>query len=195
MMVSPNSGAVVCVVAERSLNRMTGRRGGIISGLLTFLGILVVLAFVGGIFLAKNVSVRTIHRDRGEDVAIAVPGGNFSIRAHDSMDPASIGVPVYPGATRRKNSSGGATFRWSSADGKGDKDFGVAGGEFLTSDSPDEVLAWYRSQLPHWVSVEEDDHLTHLELREGGYKRIVAIRQKVDGTHIGVVSIGEAASN
>jgi hypothetical protein len=34
-----------------------------------------------------------------------------------------------------------------------------------------------------------------MELREGGYKRIVAIRERHDGTHIGVASIGEPASN
>lgn len=171
------------------------RRGGIISGLLTFFGVLVLLAFACGLYLARNVSVQTTHRDRGEDVAITVPGGNLNIQAHHSMDPASIGVPVYPGATRRKDSSGGATFRWTSADGKDDKGVGLAAGEFITKDSADRVLSWYRSQLPHWVAVEENDRITHLELRDGGYKRMVSVQEKHDGTHIGVVSIGEPASN
>jgi hypothetical protein len=184
-------------VSPRKQNAASARsqRGGIISGLLTIFGIIVLIAFASGLYLARNVRVQTTHRDRGDDVAISVPGGSLSIQAHHSMDPAAIGVPVYPGATRRKDSSGGANFRWETSDGKGDKNLGIAAGEFLTQDSADRVLSWYRSQLPHWVAVEEDDHITHFELRDGGFKRIVSIKQKSDGTHISVVSIGEPASN
>jgi hypothetical protein len=171
------------------------RRGGIISGLLTLIGVLIILAFAGGLYLARNVSVQTTHRDRGDDVAISVPGGNLNIEAHHNLDPTAIGVPIYPGATRRKDNSGGATFRWTSSDGKGDKGVGLAAGEFVTTDPADRVLSWYRGQLPHWVAVEENDHVTHLELRDGGYKRMVAIKEKYDGTHIAVVSVGEPASN
>jgi hypothetical protein len=35
----------------------------------------------------------------------------------------------------------------------------------------------------------------HMELHEGGYKRIIAIDEKHGRTHIGVATVGEPASN
>ena len=179
-------------VAARSTR--DARRGGIISGLLSIVGLFVAIALVGGFYLANNVRVQTTHRNNGENVAIDVPGGHINIQAHDRLDAAALGVPVYPGASRRHD-SGGATLRWSSDDGKSDKGIGVAGAEYVTDDSADRVLAWYRGQSPHWVVVEEHGDITHLELREGGYRRMVGIKEKSDGTHISVASIGEPASN
>jgi hypothetical protein len=72
----------------------------------------------------------------------------------------------------------------------------VAGGEYITSDSVDKVQAWYHEHLPNWVIVtDRNEQKAHFELNEGGYKRIIAIREKGDGTHIGVASFGEPASN
>lgn len=172
-----------------------GERGGIITGLLTFFGIAIVLVVGCGFYLAHNVRVQTTHRANGENVAIDIPGGHINIQAHENLDPGSIGVPIYPGASRTRRDSGGATFSWTSNDGKKDKSLGVAGAEYITNDSPDRVLAWYRGQSPHWILVEERDGMGHLELREGGHRRIVGIKEKSDGTHISIASIGEPASN
>ena len=171
------------------------RRGGIISGLLTSFAILILLGVVGGIYLVNNVRVQTTHRGGSDNVAIDIPGGHLNIRAHERMDPGTLGVPLYPGATRRKENSGGASFQWSSSDGSSDRAVAVAAGEFYTSDSPEKVFSWYRAQLPNWVIVTEEDGISHMELREGGFKRIVAIKRKFDGTHIAVASAGEPASN
>jgi hypothetical protein len=54
---------------------------------------------------------------------------------------------------------------------------------------------YYRNQLPNWVVVKERHGAVRMELREGGYKRIIGIHERYDGTHIGVASIGEPASN
>lgn len=178
-----------------SKNELGGNeRGGIISGLLTILGLLVLAAIVGTVYMARNVHVQTTSRGNGGDVSIEIPGGHLSIKAHETMDPAAMGIPMYPGA-RRKGDSGGASFQWSSSDGKADKGLSIAAGEMITQDSADKVLAWYKSQLPNWAVVVENDKLTHVELKEGGYKRFVAIKDEHDGTHIAVASVGEPASN
>lgn len=104
-------------------------------------------------------------------------------------------MPLYPGATRPGKSGGGASVEWTSSDGKDDKGVAVAAGEFFTTDPPDKVLAWYRARLPNWVIATGEDGISHLELREGGYKRVVVIKRKSDGTHIAVASVGEPASN
>jgi len=71
----------------------------------------------------------------------------------------------------------------------------VSASETITDDPASRVEAWYKDQLPNWTIVHERDGAFHMELREGGYKRIVSITEKHDGTHIGVASVGEPASN
>jgi hypothetical protein len=162
--------------------------------LLTLLTI-VVLGIVGVGYVARSVKVATVHRANGDDVSIQTPGGQFRIRAHENLDPAALGVPMYPGAKHTKD-GGGATFEWTSSDGKNDKSMAVAGGDYITSDAPDTVRAWYHDHLPNWVVVtDRHDKNARFELNDGGYKRIIAIREKSDGTHIGVATVGEPASN
>jgi hypothetical protein len=170
------------------------RRGGAL-GLVLFVGVSVVIVMLAGAYLiARTVRVNTTHRNRGDDVSIETPAGRMDIRAHEDLDPASIGLPIYPGATREKN-SGAASFEWSSADGKDDKSVSVGAAALFTPDSSSKVLDWYRTQLPNWIVVTGHDGATRFELKEGGHKRIVAIRSRSDGTHIGVASVGEPASN
>ena len=65
----------------------------------------------------------------------------------------------------------------------------------VTSDPVDKVVDYYRAQLPNWIIVNERLGGVRLELRDGGYKRIIAIHERHDGTHIGVASVGERAAN
>jgi len=161
---------------------------------LTVLTMLALIALAVN-YVKDNIKVATVNRAGGADVSIQTPGGQFNIRAHENMDPATLGLPVYPDAKRSKD-GGGATFEWSSADGKSDKAMGVAGGEYITGDPVEKVRAWYREHLPNWVVVtDRNGDNAHFELNEGGYKRMIAIREKSDGTHIGVATIGEPASN
>ena len=170
------------------------RRGGIVSGLLlTALAIAVLVAAVA-LYAVHNVKVDTLHSHNGDNVSIDTPAGHLQIQAHEKLNPESLGIPLYPGAKRAKD-GGGATFSWTSSDGKDDKAVSVAGGDFLTPDPPGRVVEYYRSQLPNWMIVTDRDGATHLEFTRDGYKRIVAIREKGDGTHIGVASVGEPASN
>ncbi|MDP9170611.1 MAG: hypothetical protein M3N54_08345, partial [Acidobacteriota bacterium] len=181
--------------AEGRMNTRNSRRGGILSGLLlTALGI-VVLIVVAGVFVARNVRVMTSHRGSGDDVSIDIPGGHVNVRArHGGMNAASLGIPSYPGATQQHD-GGGAAFEWISNDGKEDKGIAVSGAELFTTDSAAQVLRYYRTQLPGWIVVTERDGSTRFEMAKNGYKRIVGIREKRDGTHIGVATIGEPASN
>ena len=170
------------------------RRGGVLGVLLFIVVAGMVLAVGTAFYIANNVRVQTTHRNGGDDVSIDTPAGKVSIRAHEDLDPATIGLPIYPGATREKH-SGVASFEWASADGKADRSVALAAAELFTQDSPSKVLAWYRTQLPNWLVVTDRDGSTRFELKEGGHKRIVGIREKNDGTHIGIASIGEPASN
>ena len=160
------------------------RRGGILSGLLFSGFAVVVLIIAAGLFIARNVRIQTAHRNGGDNVSIETPGGHFSIRAHENLDPSALDLPVYPGSRRSKD-SGMATFEWTSADGKHDKGMAVGGASMITDDSEEKVLAWYRGQLPNWLAVTDRDGSTRFELNKGGFKRIIVIHEKSDGTHIG----------
>jgi hypothetical protein len=157
--------------------------------------VIVCLAIAGGLFVARNVHVQSASRNDGDYVSIDTPAGQLSIHAHDTPGSVATDVPFYPGARRRKNSGGDAVVEWNSNIGGHDRGFSVTATEMVTSDSVDTVLNYYRAQLPNWIVINEHEGGVRLELRHGGYKRIIAIRDRNDGTHIGVASVGEPASN
>jgi hypothetical protein len=173
------------------------QRGGIFLGLLLSGLAVMCLLILGGAYLASNIRVHTAERPGGgADVSIDTPGGHLTVRAHEKVGTATAGVPLYPGARSTKDSGGGdAVFEWSSSNGKNDHGFSVSASEMVTTDSLGQVLEYYKTQLPNWVVVQERNGATRIELAEGGYKRFVAIRERYDGTHIAVASVGEPASN
>jgi hypothetical protein len=176
-------------------SRRCSRRGGVLVGLLMSALVIGCLVIAGGVYLARNVRVETAARNGGKYVSIDTPAGQLSIHAHDKPGSAVTGVPLYPGAHSERNSGGDAVVEWNSNNGGKDAGFSLTASEMVTSDSLDKVVDYYRNQLPNWVIVNERGGAVRMELREGGYKRIVAIRERHDGTHIGVASIGEPASN
>ena len=64
----------------------------------------------------------------------------------------------------------------------------------ISDDSVQQVADFYREQLPNWL-ITKDGHEVKMEFKDGGYKRIISIEAKHDGTHIGVASFGQAAAN
>ena len=172
------------------------RHGGIGSALLLTFLVIVCVAIAGGLYIARHVvhNVTVTDRDGGADVSIDTPGGHLSVRARDTAAKSVPGVPLYPGARPTKDSGGGAQIEWNSTYGP-EKGVSVSASETITDDSVYKVEEWYKSELPNWTITHERDGAFHMELRDGGYKRIVSIEEKHDGTHIGVASVGEPASN
>ena len=171
------------------------RRGGVLFGVLVSVLAVVCLLIAGGLFLARNIRIETAKRHGGDYVSIDTPAGHLSVQAHENAGWAATDVPLYPGARRSKDSGGDAVVEWNSNDEVKGGGISVSASEMITSDPADKVLDYYRAQLPNWILVNDRDGEVRLELRDGGYKRIVAIHEKYDGTHIGVASVGEPASN
>ena len=181
---------------EKSMRSCRSRRGGILVGLLVAGAVLMCVVIAVAFSVARNVQVRTAERIDGNDVSIDTPVGHLSVHAHENGGWAASDVPVYPGARSTKNhDGGGAVVEWTSNNGHNDGGFSVAASEMVTPDSADKVIDFYRSQLPDWAIVNERDGAVRFELKESGHKRIIGIHARHDGTHIGVASIGEPASN
>jgi len=100
-------------------------------------------------------------------IAILVPAGataraqrsgfNLALHANSNASAAQIGLPAYPGATPYKQdpksdatANLGFTF--------GDFHFGLLAAEYQTSDSPAQVMAFYRKPLARYGEVLECRH-------------------------------------
>jgi len=88
--------------------------------------------------------------ESGKSVEIQTPGGVIKMGETTGKTPTEIGgVPVYPGA---KALEAGAQFSF------GDK-FQIGGQEFVTDDSVDQVVAFYKERYgTELMMVEADDH-------------------------------------
>jgi hypothetical protein len=83
-------------------------------------------------------------------------GINLALHANSHASAADIGLPAYPGATLFKD-----TDNDSAADlglTLGDFHFSLMAVNYVTSDSPTQVLAFYRKPLSRYGQVLECDH-------------------------------------
>jgi len=170
------------------------RRGGVISGLLAAALVLFLVMTLAGVVVTRSIHVHSADGRDGTDVSIDTPGGRLAIRSRENMDPAIVGIPIYPGAWSTKD-SGGAHIEWTSADGHKDNNLYAIGGEFRTKDPAWKVVDYYRDQLPSLMIVSEEDSNTRLEYKKGGIKRIISITEEDGETRIGFASVGGRESN
>jgi hypothetical protein len=82
--------------------------------------------------------------------------GGVELHAKSNVTAADVGLPIYPGATLFKDADNdaavdmGLTF--------GDFHFKLMAANYVTSDSPAQVLAFYRKPLSRYGEVLECDH-------------------------------------
>ncbi|HTA44648.1 MAG TPA: hypothetical protein VK789_19505 [Bryobacteraceae bacterium] len=173
------------------------RRGGVLLGLLVSALVAVCLVAAFGMYVASQVKVTSHDRPGSGDVSIELPGGaHFSVHAREKPGAAVAGVPVYPGSRPDpENSAGGAVIEWGSERNGKAGGIAVEASSMITDDAVDKVADYYHNQLPNWMFETKRNGEVHMELHEGGYKRIIAIDEKHGRTHIGVATVGEPASN
>ncbi|HYA16281.1 MAG TPA: hypothetical protein VEF06_02385, partial [Bryobacteraceae bacterium] len=159
-------------------------RGGILTGFLIAAAVLACVALVAGITITRDLRVDSVRTADGEHVSINTPEGNLTIRSHKHAGLDSVDIPRYPGA-REFKPGGAAEFEWTSDDGRDDKDFAVAGGELITTDSAAKVLDYYHDRFPAWIVTHAGNGQISLKEPEqdGQPHRFIVIREKLDGTH------------
>jgi hypothetical protein len=113
----------------------------IILGIFVGLGILAAGVVGYGIYKVAH----AVHKAANGDVSINVPGG-FSANTSQAVNAGDLGIAIYPGATQ----------------GKGGLHMNIAGksmvsANFLTSDSKDQVIAFYKDKLGTGAQVMTTD--------------------------------------
>jgi len=122
---------------------------------------------------------------KGDDQTVTVQGNGGSFTAgKNAVDPAKIGLPIYPGATAGE----GTSMAGSSEEGSG------AMMIMKTSDSFDKVYAWYKAQMPagsqQMQSTNGDTSVAEFQIGKDTDKeqKSVTLTSESDGTSIMLVS-------
>jgi len=157
---------------------------------------LALIVLIGGIavwvglrFLSNAVHVQVAQEGGGKkEVSIKTPLG--SLEVNKDVNEASLGLPIYPGATRIKE-HGSATVNIDIAD---EAKVRVLAGKFETSDSVDKVRAFYHNRLGNEVTKfkeRDEEGKTVFEIKHDKQDKVVALKSNGDKTVIELVRVSE----
>jgi hypothetical protein len=161
--------------------------------------LLALIVLIGGIsiwaglrFLSNAVHVDVEQEGgRKKEVSIKTPVG--SLEVNPELNEPSLGLPIYPGATRIKE-HGSATVNLDIAD---EAKLRVLAGKFETSDSVDKVRAFYHGRLGDQVTKfkeRDEERKTVFEIKHDKQDKVVALKSEGDKTVIELVRVSEGQS-
>jgi hypothetical protein len=151
------SGAAVGAVAASAAGAPAPTQGGgsgvlkvilIVVGVFVILGVLAVstVAFIGW-RVARNMHVK----QEGNHVKVDTPFGSVETSKNPEDIARDLGVDIYPGAQAERNGAATATFG----------SMRTASATFKSSDSVDQVSAFYKAKLPNaMVTTSDENHCT-----------------------------------
>lgn len=114
----------------------------------------------------------------GHDVTLNTPGGTFSTHSSDSYTAADLGTDIYPGATTAKGS-----MRMNLPTGS------MVTGIFVTGDSKDQVLDFYKGKFGSDASVFDSGDATVLSINKGDKESVVLTITKGSSEYEGKTQI------
>lgn len=144
--------------------------------------------WIGLRFLSSAVHVQVAREGDKKEVSIKTPVGSMEV--HKDVDEASLGLPIYPGATRL-NEKGSATVNFDILD---EAKFQVLAGKFETFDSLDKVRAFYHDRLGDQVTKytdRDEQGKTVFEIKHDKQDRVVTLKWNGDKTVIELVRVAE----
>jgi len=170
-----------------------GSRSNLVAIALLLLALIVLVGGIGmwvGLRLVSNaVHIQVAQKGNGnKEVSIKTPLG--SLEVNEDVNEASLGLPIYPGATRIKE-HGSATVNIDIAD---EEKVRVLAGKFETSDSFDKVRAFYHDRLGDQVTKfkeRDEEGKTVFEIKHDKQVRVVALKSSGDMTVIELVRVSE----
>jgi hypothetical protein len=158
--------------------------------------ILALLVLAGGMavwtgmrFLSSAVNVHVEQAGGGKkDVSIKTPLGSLEVK--QEVNEASLGLPIYPGATAIKEHDS-ATVNIDIAD---EAKVRILAGKFETPDSVDKVIAFYHDRLGDQVTrykEKDEEGKTVFEIKHDKQDKVVALKSSGDKTVIELVRVSE----
>jgi hypothetical protein len=141
-------------------------------------------------YLSSALHVQVAQKGDNKEVSIKTPMG--SLEVHKDVDEASLGLPIYPGATRIKE-HGSATVNIDIAEEAGVR---VLAGRFETSDAVDKVRTFYHDRLGDQVTKYQEKNAegkTVFEIKHDKQDKVVALKNYGDKTVIELVRISEGS--
>jgi hypothetical protein len=174
----------------------------VLSILIAIAGVVVMLG-IAGVLIVRQIHVKESGTGDQKSVNIETPLGNMAVKPRKDLDPSSVGIPVYPGATR-SDDRGGAEFQFDAGDFH--KEFDVAGALYYTADPVDKVRQYYEQKFPDWkvnsgagsnvnINGTQYNNGWHLETHDGNRVRTISVNSSEGRTRIAVASLGPPASN
>ena len=133
--------------------------------------ILIILAVVVGLgilgmgavgFFAWRVAHAIHVSGNGSDVTIHTPGGSLSANTSETYTAADLGTDIYPGAI-----SGKGSMRMTLPTGS------MVTAVYLTGDSKDQVLAFYKEKFGSEASIYDSSDGTVLTVNKGEQENVV----------------------
>lgn len=136
----------------------------IIVGIFVGLGILAVGAVGYGVYRVAH----AVKKAANGDISINAPGGGFTANT-STVSESDLGIAIYPGATQ----------------GKGSLHMNIAGksmvsANYLTSDSKDQVIAFYKDKAGPTAQVMTTDSGGVISVNGGGSSTSITILQNAN---------------
>ncbi len=112
---------------------------------------------------------RTVHKSANGQYTVSTPGGAITASTAQPVTASELGIAIYPGATQ----------------GKGTLHMTVAGksmvtANFLTSDSPDKVMAFYKDQAGPNAEVMTTDTGGYINVNNGSDSITITVVQQAN---------------
>ena len=92
----------------------------------------------------------------GGSMALAQNSGGFELHANSNITASDVGLPAYPGSKLFKGTDSDPAVDMGFT--LGDTHFRLVAANYLSDDSPEKILDFYRKPLAHFGDVLECDH-------------------------------------
>lgn len=136
---------------------------------LIIVGIFVLIGVIGAGVIGYGIYrvAHAVHKAANGQISLNTPGGTFSANTSNTFTESDLGIAIYPGATQ----------------GKGGLRMNIAGksmvsANFLTSDSKDQVIAFYKDKVgPNAESIMTDSGAQFVTTASNGDTVTVTVAQ------------------
>src|ERR1700680_1302010 len=113
--------------------------------------VVVVATLIAATTLISGCRIESDKKNGNDNVKIATPFGGMTVKTNDAAVVDGLGLPVYPGAelVKKDKNNGAADVNMSF----GSFQLRVKAASYRTTDSPDQVTAFYRKALGRYGDV------------------------------------------